>query len=185
VLFDATMFQLGSQVKEAEVAKSLASFEEQCRELETAKSDKAAKIAELEQNVKVMEAELHALSQQSAVKPDGQVDVMLTRKKRRLNGEYDMLLDRVASAKEELTVLTSRCVVMFALAVEPFRHQKTVSRRLHVCDEARRSLADEMHKLDSALLVALLDHQRALLQVAQAETGVSPTATPVKPSPKR
>jgi predicted nucleic acid-binding Zn-ribbon protein len=97
-------------VKEAEVAKSLASFEEQCRELDLAKSEKTAKISELEQNVKAMEAELHALSQQSAVKPDGQVDVMLTRKKRRLNGEYDMLLDRVASAKEELTLLTSRWV---------------------------------------------------------------------------
>ena len=39
---------------------------------------------------------------------DGQVDVSITRKKRRLNMEYDSLLDRVGALREEMGLLESR-----------------------------------------------------------------------------
>ncbi len=62
------------------------------------------------QCVAVLELLLCLCSRAAVVlQPDGQVDVTLARKKRRLNAEFDSLLDRLNVAKQDVEFAESRC----------------------------------------------------------------------------
>lgn len=46
------------------------------------------------------------------LQPDGQVDMMLTRKKRRLNQDYDSLQDRLTAQRAEIVIVDSQYVLL-------------------------------------------------------------------------
>ncbi len=50
---------------------------------------------------------------------DGEVDVLLARKKRRINSEYEVMLERTSTVREEITMLAKRCVLFGCMVAHP------------------------------------------------------------------
>mgnify|MGYP000008489339 CR=1 FL=1 len=65
-------------------------------------------VSELEGRVRMLENELREHGKQSAIMPDGTVNVNHTRKKKRLDQEIERAIDRVASQRERLNALQQR-----------------------------------------------------------------------------
>jgi hypothetical protein len=122
------------------------------------------------------------------LQPDGEVDTTIARKKRRLNQEYDSLLDRVAALREEIGLLETRsagsacsCIavcssdrVWLCVRVCVCVYRVGVSDRLSVVDEERRQKQTAMEQLEASLLSVTLDQQRHLLAVVKSVADTAP-----------
>ena len=109
------------KVLSTNIQQELASVEE-----EKAKADKRYKtmlvqVSELEGQVRMLENELREHSKQSAIDPDGRVNVNHTRKKKRLDGEIERAVDKVASKREALNNLQEQCVAPLGLLPHRWR----------------------------------------------------------------
>lgn len=145
--------------KSSVLASTLSGQEAACHELETQKSECTTRLMELEGAVRQMETELSQLSQLSSMKPDGQVDVALARKKRRMTSECEAMLGRVASGRVE-------CVM--------------ISNRLVKAEAERRDTVEAISAMDSALLKIILEQQKSILQLVQSVPS-APAALPAVP----
>lgn len=109
------------KVLSTNIQQELASVEE-----EKAKADKRYKtmlvqVSELEGQVRMLENELREHGKQSAIDPDGRVNVNHTRKKKRLDGEIERAVDKVASKREALNNLQEQCVAPLGLLPHRWR----------------------------------------------------------------
>jgi len=137
------------KVQSTVLQSDLQSLLEQKEDVEKEHVSAMKELAHLEGAVKEVERQMRDLGQVSAIQ-DGRVNVAHAKKKRRLDQEFETLLEKASEKKD---------------------HLSRVSSRLQEIDEAIKDKEDEMKDLERHLVELLVDQQKRLLSVLKDSAG--------------
>eukprot|EP00943_MAST-04B_sp_MAST-4B-sp1_P009182 g9182.t1 len=133
------------KVQSTVLQKDLAALIEQKEEVDKQRNALLKENARLEGTVKEIERQIHEMSKQSAIQ-DGRINVAHAKKKRRLDQEFERVLERVQEKRD---------------------HLARVEKKLQQLDDARQDKEDEMKELERNLVQLLVEQQKKLLSVLQ------------------
>ena len=133
------------KVQSTVLQKDLAALIEQKEEVDKQRNALLKENARLEGTVKEIERQIHEMSKQSAIQ-DGRINVAHAKKKRRLDQEFERVLERVQEKRD---------------------HLSRVEKKLQQLDDARQDKEDEMKELERNLVQLLVEQQKKLLSVLQ------------------
>jgi chromosome segregation ATPase len=133
------------KVQSTVLQKDLAALIEQKSEIDKQRDALVKENSRLEGTVKEIERQIHEMSKQSAIQ-DGRINVAHAKKKRRLDQEFERVLERVQEKRD---------------------HLARVEKKLQQIDDARQDKEDEMKELERNLVQLLVEQQKKLLAVLQ------------------
>jgi len=131
------------QSQSANIQRQLESLNSERDDLENRKDTMLDEIAEMEVSVKKLENEIRSHSQQS-VMSEGRINVAYARKKKRLDEEYEVLLEAVEQKRRSLEAL---------------------NRQIEECNDKRAEKEDALKVLERQLVEVLVDQQKRLLRI--------------------
>lgn len=134
------------KVLSTNIQTELAGVEEQKAEADKKYKAVLMAVSEMEGRVRMLEQELREHSKQSAIGPDGRVNVGHTRKKKRLDGEVERAVDKLAAKREQLSALQAKVDELDALRAEK---------------------EEQMRDIEGTLVGVLVEQQRQLMSVLQ------------------
>ena len=142
------------KVQSTVLQKDLAALIEQKDEVDKQRNALVKENARLEGTVKEIERQIHEMSKQSAIQ-DGRINVAHAKKKRRLDQEFERVLEKVQEKRD---------------------HLSRVEKKLQQLDDARQDKEDEMKELERNLVQLLVEQQKKLLSVLQTSKSNSKAA---------